>query len=707
MKNVYLAVFVFLNFVVYSQTDTVQKATTISELSLEQLLDINVFSASRKLERQSEAPAIMTTISQKQIKTLGATNIIDVFKYIPGIETNIGADGFYQISIRGANKDGEVLVLINGQQINDFYNGRALIDLPVDFIERIEVIRGPGSALYGSNAIAGVINIFTIKETSISVLGGNYNTLKLNANYFVEKKKTQFNISVGGLTTDGADAEIESDKAESQTWSLTHSDKNYKTNRWRKDVYLNSNLKAGDFHFQVFNIGRQQGAYIGPVFIAAPESKLLTNQLSTSVHYDFKIGDNVVVTPKIYSNLNYRDFLTQEVPNNYVSNASGDIFNNGKLTKEKYFGKTYGAGMDIYIKANEHFDLLTGSVFEDLSMSNYSLTRNYKIAGDEYKQTFGNYDNIEFIQDGKRRYIFAYFLQGNYKIKKLNITAGLRHDDYSDFGSTFNPRVGVNYKVSSHLLFKGLYGTAFRAPTFQELYDNTAIGNEYGVKGNVNLTPEKIKTIEIGTKITYKNIILNYNIYYVFHKNLIRIYDPHGGGSIGIYENIGNTKTFGNEAELFVQLWRDKLNLFVNYSQYLCTFEWNKEKVKKSDVAFFEKQPDYYKTITNIPTLRLNAGLEFKVKKYTLFAGANYGNEAYNNNRFYLEQDHFAEIPFYLQGNFNVGYSFTEKITAKIQLNNVGKKYSSPDESTNINAFGSKGMLQPGATISVLLKYKL
>jgi iron complex outermembrane receptor protein len=707
MKKLYLSVFILYSFVLFSQTDSVKHPPHLDELTLEQLLDIEVYSASRKLERQSEAPAIMTTISRSQINTLGAINLIDVLKYIPGIETNMGADGFYHISIRGANKEGEVALLINGQQINNFYNGRALIDLPVDFIDRIEVIRGPGSALYGSNAIAGVINIFTIKETSISVLGGNYNTLKVTGNYFVEKNKTQFDVSVGGLTSDGADAEIAIDKAEGQVWSLTHLDSKFKTNRWNRDAYLNSNLKIGDFHFQLFDIARQQGTYIGPVFIAAPGSKLLTNQLSSSLHYDFKLSDNVIITPKVYSNINYHDCLTQEVPDNYVSNTSGNIFENGKYTKEKYLGKSYGAEMDIYIKANEHFDFLTGSVFEDLSISQYELTRNYKIVGDLYKESFANYDNIEFTQDGKRRFVFAYFLQGNYKIKKLNITAGLRYDDYSDFGSSFNPRIGVNYKVSSHLLFKGLYGKAFRAPTFQELYDNTTIGNEYGVKGNVNLTLEKINTVELGTKITYKKIVFNYNVFYVEHDNLIRIYDPHGGGSIGVYENIGNIKTFGNEAELIIKFLKDKMNVFINYSQYLSAFEWNKEKVKKSDVAFFEKQPDYYKSMTNIPTLRLNAGVEFKIKKFSLFGGCNYGNEAFNNNRFYLEQDHFANIPFYVQGNFNVGYSFTQKLSAKILVNNLGKKYSAPDESTNINAFGTKGMLQPGTTVSLLLKYKL
>lgn len=690
----------------FAQTDTLLKPLDVNELTLEQLLDVDVYSASRKLQRQSEAPAIMTTLTQAQITQFGALTMIDVLKYVPGIETSIGSDGFYRVSIRGTRKNGEILVLVNGQQINDFYNGRAIFDLPVEFIEKIEIIRGPGSALYGSNAMAGVINVFTIQETSASASGGNNGTLKANLNYFLEKKKTQFNVSLGALSSDGANAIIDSDKVEFQPWSLTHLEKNYKTNRWTKDVYLSSMLSSGDFHFQIFNIARQQGSYVGPVFIAAPDSKLFTNQFNSSVYYDFKVSDNVIVTPKVYTNLNYHDFLNQETPKNYISNTSGDVFTNGKYSKEKYLGTTYGSELDIYIKANEHFDLLTGSVFEDLAMNKYELTRNYKIVGDQYQETFSNYDNIPFDQKNKRRYVFAYFMQGNYKLKKLNITAGLRYDDYNDFGSALNPRMGVNYKVNSHLVLKGLYGKAFRAPTFQELYDNTTLGNEYGVKGNINLTPEKIRTFEIGTEISYKKLVIKYNVFHLQTSNLIQIYDPHGGGSIGNYENIGNLSSFGNEAELMVSI-LPKVYIVANYSQFISTFSWNKDKVRKADVAFYDKQPNDLKNITNIPTLRLNFGVDANIKKFHAFVGANYGNQAYNNNRFYLEQDHFTNIPFYLQANFNFGYSITKKCLVSIVGQNIGEKYSDPDESTNINAFGSKGLRQPGPTMMLQLKYKL
>ncbi|MES2565797.1 MAG: TonB-dependent receptor [Bacteroidota bacterium] len=706
MKILCWLVFMLCSVSLFSQLDSTLKPVDLNELSLEELLDVDVYSASRKLQRQSEAPAIMTTITRAQIETLGAITMIDVLKYVPGLEATIGSDGFYRVSIRGIRKNGEILVLINGQQINDFYNGRAIFDLPVEFIEKIEVIRGPGSALYGSNAMAGVINIFTIRETSATVSGGNNGTIKANVNYFIEKKKTQFNVSVGALSTDGAGAIIDTDKVEVQSWSLTHMEKNFRASRWNKDAYLSSKLSSGDLHFQIFDMVRQQGSYVGPVFIAATGSKLLTNQLTSSLYYDFKIGENVIITPKVYGNLNYHDFLNQETPKNYVSTTSGNLFTNGKQSKETYLGKTYGTELDIYIKANEHFDLLTGSVFEDHAMANYELTRNYKIVGDQYKESFENYDHIPFDQKNKRRYVFAYFVQGNYKIKKFNFTGGLRYDDYNDFGSAINPRIGVNYKPNSHWILKGLYGKAFRAPTFQELYDNTTLGNEYGVKGNLNLTPEKINSYELGTEITYSKVVLKYNVFYLQTNNLIQIYDPHGGGSVGSYENIGNLSTYGNGVELVITI-MPKVYLFANYSQFVSNFTWNKDKVRKADVAFYEKQPDDLKNITNIPTLRLNLGVEATIKKFHAFVGANYGNEAYNNSRFYLEQDHFVNIPFYLQGNFNFGYSITSKCKVSIIGQNIGEKYSDPDESTNINAFGSKGLKQPGASFMLQVKYKL
>lgn len=688
----------------FSQSDTGIIAKDITTLSIEELLNIEVVSSTKKMQAVSEAPSIISAIQLQQLKNIGAVTLIDALKFIPSVEVSMGIDGFYRLSIRGTRKEGNILLLIDGQGMNDFYNGRAIFDLPIDFIDRVEIIRGPGSSIYGSNAMVGVINVITIKNNSFSVGGGINSTLKVGANFYKETNKLKLAISAGGQTSKGANAVIDTDKVKDLTWSLTNADKKFRTNRWNNDGYINLNLDYNNLHFKLFDFARQQGMWAGPLYITTNNSKLFTNQFMTSVSYDYKISDNVIITPKLYSNVNQHDFLSQETPKEYMS-LSGDIFADGKKTRETYLGKTYGLETNILIMANDNLDLSFGTLFEDLHVAKYNLTRNYQIVGDYNKVKFGNYDNIQFDQKDKRRFISGYTFQGNYKLNNFSLTAGIRFDDYSDFGQSFNPRIGITYKPFKFYSVKGLYGRAFRAPTFNELYDNTTLGNQYGVRGNTNLKPETINTIEFSNEFNCKLFIIKYNIFYIQNSNLISIYDPHGGGSIGVYNNIGNQTTYGHEVEIDIKATK---NLFVtaNYSHYQALFSWNANNVTTADYKFFEKQPKELKALTNAPNLRLNLGITYHIKKLEAFIGANYGNQSYNNNRFYLEQDHYAHIPQYIQASGNIKYNISKNFSANINFSNFGKKYSDPEESTNIDAFGTKGLIQPSETVLLNVTYK-
>ncbi len=687
-----------------AQSDTAVKAKDITNLSLEELLNIEVISSTKKMQPVSEAPSIISVIQLQQLKSIGAITLIDALKFIPSVEVSMGVDGFYRLAIRGTRKEGTVLLLIDGQGMNDFYTGRAIYDLPIDFIEKIEIIRGPGSSIYGTNAMVGVINVITIKNNSISVGGGINSNLKFGANFFKESNKLKVSASIGAQTSKGANALIDTDKVSNYNWSLVNSDKTFRTNRWNNDGYVNVNVDYDNLHIKLFDFARQQGMWLGPLYIATKDSKLFTNQFMSSIAYDYKISDNVIITPKVYSNINQHNFLSQETPNGYES-LSGDIFADGKQTKESYLGKTYGLETNVMIKANDNLDLLFGSVFEDLHLAKYDLTRNYQIVGDRNKISFGNYDDIQYDQKDKRRFLSAYTFQGNYKLSNFSLTAGIRYDDYSDFGQSFNPRVGITYNPFKFYSVKGLYGRAFRAPTFNELYDNTTLGNQYGVKGNTKLKPETINTLEFSNEFNFKWVVLKYNLFYIQNTNLIRVYDPHGGGSIGVFTNVGNQITYGHEVEIDIEATK-QLYITANYTHYQALFNWDKNNVTSADYKFFEKQPADLKVLTNMPNLRLNLGLTYQIKKVEIFLGANYGNQSFNNNRFYLEQDHYAHIPQYIQGTANIKYKITNKFSANISASNIGKKYSDPDESTNIDATGTKGLIQPTETVLLNLTYK-
>lgn len=698
-----LCVFYFGNCVLSQDTITDRN---VGELSLEELMQLTIYSASKKVERLNEAPAIASVLTKNDLLYYSGLTLIDVLKYVPDVEVSMGSEGFYRVSIRGTRKEGNILFMVDGNQLNDFYNGRALFDIPVAMIDRIEIIRGPGSALFGSNAVAGVINVFTIKTTNLIGTASTEAAMNFTGNYYVEKGSKNFAFTASYLQNTTPTAKIYQDKEFDQSWSETFDSTGYIANRWNKDVILSSKLNLKDFHMNVYAIHREQGAYIGPFYVAAADSKLSSTQIALNLLYNFNISDNVIITPKFYFNYNGHNFVNQETPDNYLSSQSGDLFADGKLSKEKYTGLTYGSQIDVLIKVNKHFDFLTGSIFEDHSIKDYSLERNYQIVSDENKQEFGTYDDITFDQNGKRRYVFAYFIQGKINFDKLDITTGVRYDDYSDFGQSINPRLGVSYEISKNLRLKGLVGRAFRAPTFLELYDNTSIGNATGVKGNNQLSPEIISTYEIGSEFARNKVVIRYNLFHIHNTNLIRIYDPHGGGSTGVYENIGDVKTYGHGIEGILRI-SQSLQFFVNFSHYISYFDWKKENVNLADIVFYSKQPNYNRELRNIPTMRINSGLKFNYGKWRVFIGGNFGNPSQNNKRFYLEKDNYVQIPYYIQGNGSISYEILPNLMVQFSATNIGKKYSDPEESTNIDAFGRLGLIQPGPMFSLHIKYDI
>jgi outer membrane cobalamin receptor len=700
---IYLLLFDGFSFYA-QQTDT----TNLFNLSIEELMNLSVYSASRKQQNIMEAPAILSIVPKKDCDKYGLFSLIDVLKFVPGIETSLGSDGSYRLAIRGNRKNGNILFLINGQQVNDFYNGKPLFDFPLVLIEKIEIIRGPGSALFGSNAVAGVINIFLIEENSISILSGNSNTIGFNGSGILKKEKISISLSGGYQQSDGTKQLIESDAGNKpgNLWDLTYDSLNQKISRWNKDLYLNLGIKTKKIKFYSNSINRNQSDYAGHLFIVAPGSKLKSFQNLMGLSYEYKANDYITIIPKIYFSQINREDLIQETPENYISNSSKNIFTDGKRKIEEYTAQTYGGELDLYIKLNEHLNILTGNLYEQQNLLNYNVQRNYQIVGDFYKGNFGNYDNIVLSQNNKNRFIFAYFIQTDYNYKKLNLTLGIRYDDYNDFGESFNPRMGLNYKINNKLRIKGLYGKAFRAPTFQELYDNSTIGNQYGVKGNDTLKPETIQTFELGIESQIKNLIVKYNGFYIENLNLIRVYDPHGGGSIGVFQNIGKTKTIGHELEVLFDIHKN-VQFFANFSQYLIDFRWNENAVSEADVTFYENQEFYYQQLFNMPTIRINSGLTISHNKFSLFSGINYGNKSYNNNRFYLEKGSYVEIPSYLTLNFNFAWKIKDWLSLRLVAYNIGKKYADPEESTNIDVYGNKGLIQPGATYQLCLNFKL
>lgn len=690
-----------------TQTENNNKKYTYNledELSMFAETEVKIVTASKKAEYLKDAPAIVTVMSKKNMERIGASSLIDVLKQVPGIEVSMSITGDYRVSIRGVRKDGNILMLINNHRINDLYDAKAFYNIPTDFIERIEIIRGPGSALFGTNAVVGIINIFTTEDDKIiKLLGGTNKTLGVNTSYTTDWNNKKLTITTGYSQSDGNNAEINDDNANDKEWSLTYQDKKYKTNLWNKNAYFGVVLKNDKLNFSVIDIFKKQGIWTGPSFLAAPDSEYLRNQIISDISYTHKITKILTITPKLYSDIGIVDNLIQEAPDGYFKEET-NIFEDGKLTKEKYTAFTIGSDMQLTFDILENFDIITGLTAEYLTMNDYSLSRNYQLSTDEYKKEFGDYDNTLIEQKGKKRTIIAYYFQSNYNFETIGIVAGFRFDRYSDFGNSFNPRLGFVYKPLKDLSLKLLYGQAFRAPTFKELYDNTNISSD-GIIGDKNLKPETVKSGEFGIEYTFWKILLRSNIFYNITNDMISSFDEHGSGGVGRYANIGSTNSYGTEGEIIASFHKN-FGIYFNMSWVETIFEWNND-VFKANSGKSPSLSEKEKVLYNFPNLRINGGLNFKLFDFEGFAGVNYGNESINNHRRTLEKQHPVKIPDYISFNFNIMYNLTDNFVIRVIGKNIGtQKYSDPDESNYIDAFGEKGIAQPTQEYMGYLIYK-
>jgi outer membrane receptor for ferrienterochelin and colicins len=676
---------------------TVHAADEESELSLQDMLNVTFETASKQKQSITDAPSIVSVMSRRDIEKLGASSLVQALKFVPGVEVSMGVDGSWRVSIRGVRKDGNLLLLINGLAANDFYDGRAIFDLPTAFIEKVEIVRGTGSPLFGSNAIAGIINVFTVKGKNYAQVGlGTHQTIQVDGGHATAVSGGELSVMGGYHSTDGANVDPYS-KLEAPLKDSKD------TNRWVKDIYLNSQYNREQFQASLWAQKRNRGPWVGPRYIVADESELAESSYRLDASYALEPSESIRILPRVYVSYNIRDFDSQELPAGYTSSSS-QVFVDGAWAKEDYTGTVLGSETQLTFKVNDNFSILAGLVLEKLTLNNYKLERNFEVGESPiYKGEFGNWDNVDFKQDGRTRTISGVFNENTITIEKLSFSAGFRYDNYSDFGSAFNPRSAVIYKPLEMMVLKAIFGQTFRAPTFKELYDQTD-SSAFGTLGNEDLNPEIAQSSELSMELNFQSFIAKGNVYFNTTKDLIAAYDPQGTGGPGQYQNTGTLKNRGFEIEANTVLTKN-IGMSANFSQFTMEFDWNSDKATESDLNYIKTRGDKY--VTNQPARRVNAGLDLNVWKLRNFVGFSYGGRSEANRRSAIEGQRDTKIPSYLQGNFSIAYDHSSAMTIRLSGDNIGsRKHSDPDEGANIFKMGERGMVQPGAQYLLTTHYE-
>jgi iron complex outermembrane receptor protein len=527
----------------------------------------------------SRAPAVATVITAEDIKAIGATDLDEVMETVPGVHVARGTQGYMPIYVmRGVHRDTnpQVLMLVNGVPVTTAFQGnRGNVwgGLPLENVARIEVIRGPGSALYGADAFTGVINVTT--KTAADIAGTQFG---VRAGSFATRDAWMLHggelgsIEVAGYLRVGhTDGDRRTVTADAQTgWDrlmTTHASLAPGPIDNRRDNLDGSlDLSYGEWRLRLGYKKRDDvGSAAGVAQALDPTGRNYSERVTSDLTYqtnslarnwDFTLQANF---------MRYKEFSDLTLfPAG--ANLGGGPFADGMIGnpyKWEQHGRLHAAALyDGFEQHRVRFG--TGVQKEDI----YRVreTKNFNpnfspIGTGSFADITDVSDTAAFLKPHSRmvRYWFA---QDEWNFgKDWTLTAGLRRDSYSDVGATTNPRLALAWEAAYNLTAKLLYGTAFRAPSFVELYN---INNPVQV-GNPNLKPEKMRTVEAALSwLPVPKLQLGVNVFHYDMRDTLQI------GPDYVWQNAGEQTGKGMELEA---IWdaASGLRLSGNYSRQVST----------------------------------------------------------------------------------------------------------------------------------------
>ena len=598
------------------------------DLSLESLAEIEIITSSRKKEKVADSAAIVSVLTREDFDRLGVNDLYEAISYLPGVTLTETYYGYTAINIRGVlqpHYNNKVLIMINNHPTFETVNGSSHLEfVPLHMVERIEVIRGPGSALYGTNALAGVINIITRDEDSISgtEIYGQYGSN--------DKVKTELVTQTGPLLIA---ASVQKDNGYDYQGTLDETGTAVDLDYQNDLANLFVNFHQGDFNFDL-GYFQQEKMKMGVVPVVRQQGTHDFSAYYFNAKHNWSLNDGVL-SVRVRHNYNQRKtdagWLT-------------DPFTPGRDNYYSYLltESTTWAGDINYSKAfNSELDYILGLELE------YDESKPYEARfedNDEFNQLTPYFDTYNTTNAS----VFTQWQWQATDDLSFIFGARLNHNEDADL-SPLVPRLGAVYSITEQTSLKLLYGEAFRNPDHFERYSDSAV-----ILGDQDLDRERIKTFDIGLDSQWQKTQLRLNAYYQTLIDSIRRVPPMNGNS-PYYENSEDQEVWGLEGEINSILCHH-LKGFANFS------------LKDGEVD--GEEMDYIANING------NLGLNYKIDKHWSTAG----NVQYVGKKDYETiSGEQGEISDYVLINHHLSYHRDNyKITAKVK-NLFDEEYQYPE----------------------------
>ncbi len=522
-KTTHLLIFVLilsLSPKLYAEEQT-DNLVYLAKLSLKELLNVKVSIASTKPETITSTPAIVSTYHMGELMLLGARSLADALSFIPGVVVNEGTFGLSTIAIRGTEESAntQILFLLDGiPYISPSHSSFSTLIVPVEAIDKIEVIRGPGAVIYGSNAISGVINIITRSQEAGTValtVGSNNHS---NLGGAIRKKldnESWISVAFQHQEEDGFEGEYRFDDLslrmprpkEMSSLLVRYGDKNL------------------NLMFQMYEEtvrGRNPPSAANPASLSGLPQYV--NQEGYLVHADYT-WQLETSSIKVYTDYNHYP-LSLDLPP-----ITLDFDNDGN---DNYRWRS-GAQYSLEFESVDQLSLLTGIEYEKRSTGNYL---SYLISDQSTP--------LLTIMEADTTDESAAYMQLDYRLGKLRYVAGARVIDNEKAGSKVAPRASMIYSFTDEQSLKLLYAVGFASPSFPQ----TSIDIPGLIVGDPSLSPATITSIDFAYTYSTPSLFFSINAYKYDAKDFIRIATNPDPDYVRIHSNVEQFSRKGIEVDL-------------------------------------------------------------------------------------------------------------------------------------------------------------
>jgi len=582
-----------------------------------------VVTATRTEIEISDVPQSLSVITKDEIMNSPDRTIPEVIQRAAGVLiTNNGPIGsLTSANIRGSEA-GQVLIMIDGRRINDAQNAQFdLSNLPLtkDEIERIEVLRGGASALYGADAMGGVINIITKAPTQepyarVSSSFGRFGTQEYSLSHRWKPGPLGYSLFASRTRSDGYRPNSDYD-----SWVLGG------------ELYYDLPWK-GELKVSARNTQKEIGVP-GTITFSDPDDRQKDNLTQLDLNYRDKIGSAVTLNFRGWQNI-YRQ--------TYDPGTQGPNFG------PSFLHKNYATGGDLQVNSaigNAH--LLTGGLEAIEDRVNSTATG-------VHQATRG-----------------ALYLQDEIEVARpLTATLGLRYDYHSTYQDQINPRAGLLLRLPGEFRIRASVARSYRAPTFNDLYWPA----DAFVAGNPNLQPEKAWSYELGGEKKFGDLaVFKVAGFYRDVTDLIR-WAP-GTDFVWRPTNVQTAHIWGGETELIFYPWKG-LTIPLNYSYLDPRDESTGEPITNKPKHIINAGVDYVTPfglksslkgryvqyyVNNTSTLNrdyfvLDARLGYEFKIYQSFKGEGFISLTNILNRDYQINEGFPMPPQSLNGGVSIAF---------------------------------------------------